>query len=191
MRKKEFNNINIAIASSKHSQRAYLRLAMEANGLSVIINDCLSREFIDKVHRLNVDVMLLDMHDEDDNDLLIDELVEEVDIPILFNDVTALTLNEPAVLAKWYGKLMRKIAALTGRGITDKTQFDRSYESLVSEIPEEFLNKLPGDLARNVWVIGSSLGGPEAVKRFLRHLPEDLPWPLSWRNTWGQILSVC
>lgn len=175
MRKKEFNNINIAIASSKNSQRAYLRLAMEANGLSVIINDSLSHDFIKQLKRFKVDVMLLDMHDEDQNEDLIDQLIEEVDIPILFNDVTALTLNEPAVLAKWYGKLMRKIAALTGRGITDKTQFDRSYESLVSEIPEEFLNKLPGDLAKNVWVIGSSLGGPEAVKRLLRNLPDGLP----------------
>ncbi|MDH5181305.1 MAG: chemotaxis protein CheB [Gammaproteobacteria bacterium] len=175
MRKKEFNNINIAIASSKHSQRAYLRLAMEANGLSVIINDSLSREFINKLRRLKVDVMLLDMHDEEDTGQFVDELLETVDIPILFNDVTALTLNEPAHLAQWYGKLMRKIAALTGRGITDKTQFDRSYESLVAEVPESLFNRTAGDLARNVWVIGSSLGGPEAVKRFLRRLPEDLP----------------
>lgn len=177
MRTKDFNNINIAIAASQHSQRAYLRLAMEANGLSVVINDCLSQALIDKIKRLNVDVMLLDMHDDDENEQLVDQLIEEVDIPILFNDVTALTLNEPDVMAGWYGKLMRKIAALTGRGITDKTQFDRSYESLVMEIPDELpaSTKSTGDLAKNIWVIGSSLGGPEAVKRFLNKLPEDLP----------------
>ena len=176
MSKKEFNNINIAIASSKHSQRAYLRLAMEANGLSVVINDPLSHAFIDKVRRLKVDVMLLDMHDDDHDEQLVDDLIEEIDIPILFNDVTALTLNEPAVLARWYGKLMRKIAALTGRGITDKTQFDRSYESLVEEIPAGYIEKrLNGELAKHVWVIGSSLGGPEAIKKFLKNLPQDLP----------------
>ena len=30
-------------------------------------------------------------------------------------------------------------------------------------------------IARNVWVLGASLGGPEAVKRFLRALPVDIP----------------
>lgn len=177
MRTQELNNINIAIAASKHSQRAYLRLAMEANGLSVVMNDCLSLEFIDKLKRLKVDVMLLDMHEDDHDETLVDQLIEEVDMPILFNDVTALTLNEPEVMSRWYGKLMRKIAALTGRGITDQSQFDRSYESLVMEIPTELRTptKTTGDLARNVWVIGSSLGGPEMVKRFLRKLPDDLP----------------
>jgi len=31
------------------------------------------------------------------------------------------------------------------------------------------------DLARNVWVLGASLGGPEMLKQFLTAVPEDLP----------------
>lgn len=175
MKESELDNINIAIASHEQSQRLYLRMAMEANGLSVVLNDPLSQQFIDRLRRANADVVLLDMHDEEHHEELIDELLEAVDIPILFNDVTALTVNEPHVMSKWYGKLMRKIAALTGRGIRDQSQFDRSYESLVSEIPPQLLGKSLGDLARHVWVLGSSLGGPEALKRFLAELPADLP----------------
>lgn len=174
MKEAELDNINIAIASHEQSQRVYLRMAMEANGLSVVLNDPLSKSFIDKLQQASIDVILLDMHDDVHHEELIDELLEVVNIPILFNDVTALSINEPNTMSKWYGKLMRKIAALTGRGIRDQSQFDRSYESLVSEIPPQ-LSKSQGDLARHVWVLGSSLGGPEALKRFLAKLPADLP----------------
>lgn len=178
MREPELDNINIAIASHEQSQRVYLRMAMEANGLSVVLNDSLSKSFIEKLRTAHADVVLLDMHDDEHQEELIEELIEELlealDIPILFNDVTALAVNEPNNMSNWYGKLMRKIAALTGRGIQDKSQFDRSYESLVAEIPPQ-LYKSQGDLARQVWVLGSSLGGPEALKRFLVKLPADLP----------------
>lgn len=174
MKEPELDNINIAIASHEQSQRLYLRMAMEANGLSVVLNDPLSKTFIEKLRNAHADVVLLDMHDDEHHEALIDELLEVIDIPILFNDVTALPVNEPNTMSKWYGKLMRKIAALTGRGIQDRSQFDRSYESLVAEIPPQ-LYKSQGDLARRVWVLGSSLGGPEALKRFLKKLPVDLP----------------
>ena len=174
MKEPELDNIYIAIASHEQSQRVYLRMAMEANGLSVVLNDPLSKEFIEKLRHARVDVLLLDMHDDEHHEELIDELLEIVDIPILFNDVTALCVNETTTMSIWYGKLMRKIAALTGRGIQDQSQFDRSYESLVSEIPTQ-LTRTQGELARNVWVLGSSLGGPEALKRFLRNIPAGLP----------------
>ena len=175
MREPELDNINIAIASHEQSQRIYLRMAMEANGLSVVLNGHLSKKFIEKLRNTRADVVLLDMHEDTHQEELIEELLEAIDIPILFNDVTALSVNEPHVMSNWYGKLMRKIAALTGRGIRDQSQFDRSYESLVGEIPAQLLNKNQGDLARHVWVLGSSLGGPEALKRFLKKLPAELP----------------
>ncbi|MDH5444755.1 MAG: hypothetical protein OEY52_04310 [Gammaproteobacteria bacterium] len=175
MREKELDNINVAIASHEQSQRLYLRMAMEANGLSVVLNDSLSKEFIQKLQKANPDAILLDMHDDEHHEDLIDELLDSVDVPILFNDVTGLTINEPSSLSLWYGKLMRKIAALTGRGIRDYNQFDRSYESLVGEIPPQLYDKSQGELAKRVWVLGSSLGGPEALKKFLNRLPADLP----------------
>lgn len=175
MREAELQRINIAIASHEQSQRLYLRMAMEANGLNVVLNDTLSSEFITKLQKAGADAVLLDMHDDEHNEELIDQLLDAVDIPILFNDVTAMAVNEPDTMSIWYGKLMKKIAALTGRGIMDQSQFDRSYESLVGEIPPQLMNKLQGDLAKHVWVLGSSLGGPEALKRFFKKLPADLP----------------
>jgi chemosensory pili system protein ChpB (putative protein-glutamate methylesterase) len=175
MKEPELERINIAIASHEQSQRLYLRMAMEANGLNVVLNDTLSKRFIKKLPEARADAVLLDIHDDEQNEDLIDQLLEEVDIPILFNDVAAMAINEPNTMSLWYGKLMRKIAALTGRGIMDQSQFDRSYESLVGEIPAQLIGKSQGDLARHVWVLGSSLGGPEAIKRFLKKLPADLP----------------
>ena len=36
-------------------------------------------------------------------------------------------------------------------------------------------NSLPVNAAKRIWVLGSSLGGPLAVKEFLSKLPDDLP----------------
>ncbi len=36
-------------------------------------------------------------------------------------------------------------------------------------------NAADGDRADNVWVLGASIGGPEAVKRFLARIPVELP----------------
>ena len=54
--------------------------------------------------------------------------------------------------------------------------------SLALPLPEN-ISAETGSLAQNIWVLGSSLGGPEAIKEFLDSLPEGLPvWVLFTAN---------
>jgi chemosensory pili system protein ChpB (putative protein-glutamate methylesterase) len=166
-------HIAIAIASDSLQQRSNLRKVMEQSGLHVVLSEPLTRLFLYKLEKTNAEVLLLDMHDDQPHDEeLFHEVLDTVTIPIIFNDVTALTVNEPAKNPKWHISLMRKIAESTGfEGFKLAEAQTPSYVEKIFTPPEKSAHRL----ARNVWVLGASLGGPEAIKRFLRVLPADIP----------------
>jgi len=172
------NQVAIAIASDSLQQRTNLRKVLEQSGLNVVLSEPLTRLFLRKLDKAQADVLLLDLHDDIDHDEeLLHEVLDQVEIPIIFNDVTALTLNEDAADSKWHLSLMQKIAE--SKGIDDW----HSVQSEQAEFEEAFalVNQpisRPGqeqNIASQVWVLGASLGGPEAVKRFLKALPADIP----------------
>lgn len=169
----ELRQVSIAIASDSLQQRSNLRKVMENSGLRVVLSEPLTRLFLHKLEKVDAEVLLLDLHDDQTHDEdLLHEVLDTVTIPIIFNDVTALLVNEPDRNPKWHLSLMRKIAESTGNDMF-------MLREPVSAEPQKVSSKKRYDsanrLARNVWVLGASLGGPEALKRFLRALPEDLP----------------
>jgi len=149
---------------------------MSLSGLNVVLSEPLTRLFLRKLEKAKADVLLLDLGDETDNtDDLLHEVLDQVEIPIIFNDVTALTMNESAADSKWHFSLMQKIADL--RGIEDWQSAEIEQPVLPEEKETKKKNTLRSErnLASNVWVLGASLGGPEALKRFLKTLPDDIP----------------
>jgi chemotaxis response regulator CheB len=171
------SNVAIAIASDSVQQRSRLRKLAEQAAMQVVLIEPLTRLFLHKLEKTNAAVMVLDLHDNIEHDEgLINELLDTVTIPIIFNDVTALTVNEPPGKDDWYHPLLRKIAESTGNENVDI--------SLLTE--KELAKKKPNAndsqqinlrhaIAKSVWVLGASLGGPDALKRFLAALPADIP----------------
>jgi chemosensory pili system protein ChpB (putative protein-glutamate methylesterase) len=165
--------ISIAIASDSLQQRTNLRKVMEQSGLNVVLSEPLTRLFLYKLEKTNAEVLLLDLHDDQiHDDELLHEVLDKVEIPIIFNDVTALIVNEPAKNPKWHVSLMRKIAESTG---LEEFALAEPPAPAYREKQTRLRAKSTHRLARNVWVLGASLGGPEALKRFLRALPADIP----------------
>lgn len=169
----ELGQISIAIASDSLQQRSNLRKVLENSGLHVVLSEPLTRLFLHKLTKTSAEVLLLDLHDDQKHDdELLHEVLDNVTIPIIFNDVTALLVNEPAHNPKWHLSLMRKIAESTGNDSFIQAEPDAVvYREGLTGKASASSNRL----ARNVWVLGASLGGPEALKRFLRALPEDIP----------------
>lgn len=163
----------IAIASDSLQQRTNLRKVMEQSGLNVVLSEPLTRLFLHKLRKTKAEVLLLDLHEDQPHDEeLLHEVLDTVEIPIIFNDVSALTLNEPAANPKWHLSLMRKIAESTG---VEEFKVAEPQVPVYTErlyIPSD---KTGRRIARHVWVLGASLGGPEALKRFMRALPADIP----------------
>lgn len=166
-------NIAIAIASDSLQQRSNLRKILEQSGLQVVLSEPLTRLFLRKLEKASAEVLLLDLHDDQQHDEeLLHEVLDTVTIPIIFNDVTALMVNEPVQNPKWHISLMRKIAESTG---FDDFRIAEPRLPAYVEQPSVSTGKTGRQIARNVWVLGASLGGPEALKRFLRVLPADIP----------------
>lgn len=172
MMQNETDNIRIAITSDSISHRNYLQKSMEHSGIQVVLNESLTEKFMSKLDYIESDVVLFDVEAIEDEHLeYLDQLLEQSKIPIIINDVSALTLNEPKASSKWNSKLLKKIADITGRN-----NWDESFSVIKSEKDNALLiNNNQGELAKNVWVLGASLGGPDALKRFLSEIPKDLP----------------
>ncbi len=175
--KSELGNVRLAIVSDSLRHRQQLQRVMERNGLKVVFNEPLSTILLDKLPRSGADVLLLDVDERMTHyDTLLEQLLEESTVPIIFNDVSGLTLNEPTVLAKWYGKLLGKIAELTGKLEWDELDIDLGWQANVEATTRQPPQLVQQDqLAKNIWVLGASLGGPDAVKQFLAELPANLP----------------
>ena len=173
----ELASVKLAIVSDSLRHRQQLQRVMERNGLKVVFNEPLSAVLLDKLHRSDADVLLLDVDERvTHHEPLLEQLLEESAVPIIFNDVSGLTLNEPTVLAKWYGKLLSKIAELTGKLEWDELDIDLGWQANtepLSRKPSQISEQ--NKLAENIWVLGASLGGPDAVKQFLAELPANLP----------------
>jgi len=168
----ETDNIRIAITSDSVSHRNYLQKSMEHSGIQVVLNESLTEKFMHKLDNIESDVVLFDVEAIEDEHLeYLDQLLEQSRIPIIINDVSALTLNEPKASSKWNHNLLQKIADITGR---NSWEADFSKVELF-ETTNQIIVKDKDELAKNVWVLGASLGGPDALKRFLSEIPGDLP----------------
>ena len=171
MMQNDIDNIRIAITSDSISHRNYLQKSMEQSGIQVVLNESLTQKFMNKLDSIESDIVLFDIEAIEDEHLdYLDQLLEQSRIPIIINDVSALTLNEPKASIKWNNNLLQKIADITGRN-----NWDESFSDIKIEQNNISTNNNQNRLAKNVWVLGASLGGPDALKRFLIHIPEELP----------------
>ena len=172
MMQNETDNIRIAITSDSVSHRNYLQKSMEHSGIQVVLNESLTEKFMNKLDDIGSDVVIFDVEAiEDEHIEYLDQLLEQSRIPIIINDVSALTLNEPKASSKWNNKLLQKIADITGR-----SNWEQDFSNINIHKNDTLAENIhQNELAKNVWVLGASLGGPDALKRFLIHIPEDLP----------------
>lgn len=172
MMQNETDTIRIAITSDSVLHRNYLQKSMEFNGIQVVLNESLTERFMNKLDNIESDVVIFDIASIEDEHLeYLDRLLEQSRIPVVINDVSALTVNEPKASSKWNEQLLQKIADITGRNSWEQ---DFSNTKLF-ENTDKNKNNTANELAKNVWVLGASLGGPEALKRFLSGIPADLP----------------
>lgn len=171
LQQSELRGTRIAVASASSRHRDHLQQIFERTGLRVMLNEPFSENFIIKLASCQVDVLLIELDERNEqHNLLLDKLLESTEIPIIFNDVSALAFNEPVREGKWFGTLMGKIAEITGRLEWETPDID-----LGSYQVNEALLARDNALASQVWVLAASLGGPDALKRFLAELPAELP----------------
>ena len=170
------NPIKLAVVAEDSLQQHRLKSAIVDFGCEVISlsPQTLALKGLDE----SVSAWLVDLREDD-------ELLEsflELDQPILLGFEAAPSNNDPTY-PKWEKRLYAKLKQLLGRDLTHSEQDTEKSLSTLEQLEKLSLSlPLPenmsadaGSAAHNVWVLGSSLGGPEAIKEFLDALPQGLP----------------
>ncbi len=221
-------SLRVAILSRSRRERDCLCEILEANGLQ-LVDDEIFKNSLTAGGESVADVILVNLDDNDDAEL--DMLIDQVELPILFNDSASIRKQVTAGGRAWGRRLAEKLRETGGVQFSvpvnapvddsveeveapsyagDVATDDRNEvisididlpdpqttpENPVSLLSDEnnvvpykdmptaqivAMNK-DGSLdkvvnrARRIWVLGASIGGPQAVKQFLARLPKDLP----------------
>lgn len=169
----------VAILATSAEHRKTLKATLKQFGVDVVLAEAPSPRFLAQLTKSHAAVLLIDVDEDNDYDQLIDEITEGTELPVLFNDNSA-TGNRDS----WAKKLVQKLNALTDfkPEPTPVYQTPHPIASVMPKVVVPLLNQMITPVQRagavldlNVWVLGASLGGPQAVRQFLNALDADLP----------------
>lgn len=123
-----------------------------------------------------LDLWVVDLSREDRWQRFLDRLLEQAAAPLLFCDGQAPARTAP-YYPRWERRLVTKLVGYIGLPAAREKLDTVSARPVAAPIPppREFQVLAPGAGIRQVWVLGASLGGPAALKRFLDSLPANLP----------------
>jgi len=175
----------VALLAPETRNRESLVTILKNNGVEVVLSGSADRSFVQRLQSCNADVLLISINDDigDDEDEIIDQITESTDLPILFNDSSTNGVAGGSD-QNWAKKIIQKIQELSLGDVEPPVLNDipspmanaslKPVIPLLQPVDDDFLPA--GDtLDLNVWVLGASLGGPQAVRQFLAAINEDLP----------------
>ncbi|SDT09957.1 chemosensory pili system protein ChpB (putative protein-glutamate methylesterase) [Halopseudomonas litoralis] len=149
----------VALLVSSERDRQVLTQAVRSFGYRVVFETAPMGVKVDELAGVAADLWLLDMADES---ALIDWLLEYSPVPVLMGSGEIPPIQHEDHV-RWQRRLLGKLSALLGEPL---------------QLPPVLTLSItpPAPAARRcVWLLGASLGGPAAVKRFLDALSADAP----------------
>lgn len=183
--------LRVALIADRETQGRDLKALLETNGLTVIMDQTIRDYDPEKVTSELIDVLLVNLGNDTSLDMEhLEALIERSTVPILFNEG-----GVPGG-GGWGRKLIAKLS-----GLVQRRESPEPAEKTVEEVSPQVdieekiieaaqltratpqrpaLRAVSPELkragsAQAVWVLGSSLGGPQALKQFLSSLPDTLP----------------
>ena len=195
-------SLRVALIADQETQGRNLKELLETNGLDVILEQSIRDYDPACVSADQADVLLVDLDEQSGYEMeRLEALIERSTIPILFNEggIPGGRGWGRKLIAKLSGLVQRRESVPTAiaakaapaAGISQELDAESSVgrvhaavESdaarLRTQPPRPALRVVGPDNddsppARQIWVLAASLGGPQALKLFLTHLPGDLP----------------
>jgi len=188
------NDVNLVIASGSERVQKYLCELFADYGADIILCGFMNNELVDQIESNGfIDVILIIIDNTfAEDDTALERLLDKTDTAVLFYEHL---FNEESDADKECGftaleinKLVIKIRALTRKQLKKRpeqvaskqtVQYQKA-ESRPEAVPKLSLKIAQGekklqDKITRIWVLGASLGGPEAVKLFLTKIPAHLP----------------
>lgn len=170
----------IGVIADTSLQRHVLQRALSANGYQVVLNNDPAHLNEKDLQAVEADLWLVDLVQTEDSPL-VDALLERDGCPVLFGEGHAPE-RQSEHYPRWERRLLGKLKRLVGDpsvvvGPRLEALSGEAQRPACLELPSELagLKSSIGEPADQVWLLASSLGGPEAVKAFLDALPAGLP----------------
>jgi len=164
----------VAILAANAEHAAHLRALLKTAGLQVVHSGGLDAASLQAVEGLSADVLLVDLSEEIESEIeLIDGLLEHSTLPIMFNDSSP---GGGRTNSQWAKRLAQKLIEMVRAAASPAAPNMAEKPAPLAEVatsPREVSR--PAGAAENVWVLGASLGGPQAVRDFLAAVDADLP----------------
>lgn len=163
-------------------QQHLLKIALINFGYNVVLTIDSARLNDNPKLASDIDAWVVGAVDEESDDLeLLDELLMG-DVPVLFG-MKESPKKDCETYPRWEKNLFSKMKDLVtnpplisaSEACLHELKFDNSGALPPMLLPVIFQNTVMGEPAKHVWVLGASLGGPDAVKEFLDALPAGLP----------------
>ena len=193
---KDLSKIHIGIITDDNEQQHIIRSALLALGFKVRLTtepQNLEKKWFDSA---DIQLWIVDLVEQDRWDSFIDKIIDQSPSTLMFSDGNAPPTYS-GKYPRWQKRLLNKISKLLDLGILEVPEsvvqarveeIQTNLNNIMADGEEaidvaEFLGagseKVPtdfsGGLAKRVWVLGASLGGPAAVKLFLDALEPNLP----------------
>lgn len=195
----------VAILASSDTTQQLLSDLLEEAGFKVVARELPNDNFLALLESVSPDVLLVDLSEESDSETdIIDTLLDYDKLPILFNDSSPASGGANALWAKKLARKLNDLVFEQTRNFSDISTGDDSVELISNDATFSSLNTAeivlepitpplptqksatvqkpvnkavnkPEGAAVNFWVLGASLGGPQAVRQFLAAIRADLP----------------
>lgn len=169
------HNPRIGVVSDSNLQRLALSQTVRGHGYELAFNTCPEKLDAATLDAAELDVWVVDVHDEDDE--FLDRLLDHTAAPILFGLEEAPTPGSRSY-PRWERRVFIKLKDTVGEPVLEEKldvleQLDPAKIAPL-EMPAALINRQVADLE---WVIvlAASMGGPTAVKEFLDRLPKGFP----------------
>lgn len=174
----QHNRVGI-IAETPLAQHQLQKVVEEA-GYEVAVNTSPERLKLDLLSNETIRVWVVELEDHEAWETFLHELLERAEAPILFGDANLPGKNDDGYL-RWMRRMQSKlnevapvVEAPKTAPVFDLDSLPKRAEVAVYALPESLKQAKRTELGP-LWVLCASLGGPEAVKRFLDVLPGDVP----------------
>lgn len=165
----------VAVLTSDLLQQHVLSDTLRRLGFQVALNTSPQRVDEHQLTNAEIDVWLVTLCDDDAFDEGLETLLNG-DTPVLIGMDQAPQKTCTSFL-RWEKKLLTKLRDLTHSPPPAAPVSEAIVEKVVGRdipLPNEFREYSRTEPIQ-IWVLGASLGGPEAVKEFLDALPDGLP----------------
>jgi chemosensory pili system protein ChpB (putative protein-glutamate methylesterase) len=170
----------VGIIADDLLQQHLLKTALMHFGFKVILTTDPSKMKEKSGLTADVDAWVVDIVDEETEHLWLDTLFDG-DVPVLFGMGEA-PQRSSEYYPRWEKRLfakMKELLADHSLAIADENTINALQSDVTEDcpypLPIMFQNIEIGLPAEYIWVLGASLGGPDAVKEFLDALPKGLP----------------